>query len=75
MASEDLTSKIVKNASAAAEGAREKFAATTGEAKDAVGEVRDNLKDALDQSIEERPYTTLLFALGLGFVMGAIWRR
>lgn len=75
MAAEDLTSKFVKNASATAESAREKFAATSGEAKDAVGEVRDNLKGALDQSIEDRPYTTLLFALGIGFVMGAIWRR
>ena len=72
---DDLTSKFAKNASATAHSARAKLDETTGEAREAVGEVRDNFRDALDQSIEERPYTTLLLALGLGFVVGAMWRR
>jgi len=75
MAADDLTSKLAKNASATAHSARAKLDETTGEAREAVGEVRDNFRDALDQSIEERPYTTLLLALGLGFVVGAMWRR
>jgi len=54
---------------------RKNFDATKGEATDAVREVRDNFADALDESLAERPYTTLMVALGVGFVMGAMWRR
>jgi len=45
------------------------------EATDAVGEVRDNLTAALDESLENRPYTTLALTLAAGFVLGAIWKR
>lgn len=55
--------------------AKKKFNAATGEASDAAREVRDNFKEALDESIEQRPYTTLLATLGVGFVLGMIWRR
>jgi ElaB/YqjD/DUF883 family membrane-anchored ribosome-binding protein len=75
MASEDQTSKFVRNASARVESAKEKLGTTTTEARDAIGEVRDTFRDAIDQAIEERPYATLLMALGLGFVLGAIWRK
>jgi ElaB/YqjD/DUF883 family membrane-anchored ribosome-binding protein len=46
--------------------------------QDAVGAVRevsDNFVEAIDESIKERPYTTLAIALGLGFLFGATWRR
>ena len=42
---------------------------------DAVGEVRDNLAGAIDESLEQWPYTTLALALAMGFVAGAVWRR
>jgi ElaB/YqjD/DUF883 family membrane-anchored ribosome-binding protein len=45
------------------------------EAVKAVREVRDNVADAIDKSIERRPYTTLLLAVGLGFLLGAMWAR
>jgi ElaB/YqjD/DUF883 family membrane-anchored ribosome-binding protein len=45
------------------------------EAAGAVREVSDNFVEALDESIKERPYTTLAIALGLGFLFGATWRR
>jgi ElaB/YqjD/DUF883 family membrane-anchored ribosome-binding protein len=45
------------------------------EAADAVREVGDTLANAIDESIERRPYTTLALALGLGFILGAAWRR
>jgi ElaB/YqjD/DUF883 family membrane-anchored ribosome-binding protein len=45
------------------------------EAADAVGEVRDHLASAIDESIEKRPYTTLALALAMGFVVGAIWKH
>jgi ElaB/YqjD/DUF883 family membrane-anchored ribosome-binding protein len=45
------------------------------EASDAVGEVRDNLTSALDESLESRPYTTLALSLAAGFILGALWKR
>ena len=45
------------------------------EAVDAVREVGDNMLDAIDQSLEQRPYTTLALAVGIGFLFGATWRR
>src|SRR5215468_1437677 len=31
--------------------------------------------DAIDESLQTRPYTTLAVALGIGFLLGAMWRR
>jgi ElaB/YqjD/DUF883 family membrane-anchored ribosome-binding protein len=45
------------------------------DAADALREVGDNMRDAIDKSLQERPYTTLALALGLGFLLGATWRR
>ena len=45
------------------------------EAVDAVGDVSDNFVAAIDESIKNRPYTTLAIFAGLGFVLGAMWRR
>jgi ElaB/YqjD/DUF883 family membrane-anchored ribosome-binding protein len=45
------------------------------EMADAVGDVRDNLASAIDESIERRPYTTLGLALAMGFIAGAMWKR
>ncbi len=44
-------------------------------AADAVGEIRDNLAVAIEDSIEHRPYTTLALTLAAGFVAGAMWKR
>ena len=45
------------------------------EAVEAVGEVRDNMARAIDKSLKERPYTTLVMAVGIGFLLGALWAR
>src|SRR5262245_1674810 len=45
------------------------------EAVEAVGQVRDNLQEGIDKSPKTRPYTTLLLAVGFGFVLGALWAR
>ena len=45
------------------------------EAVDAMREVSDNFVDAIDQSIKERPYTTLAMVAGIAFLLGATWRR
>jgi len=40
-----------------------------------VREVGDTLAVAVDKSVTKRPYTTLALAVGLGFLLGATWRR
>jgi ElaB/YqjD/DUF883 family membrane-anchored ribosome-binding protein len=45
------------------------------DAVDAVREVGDNMLDAIDESLKQRPYTTLALAVGIGFLFGATWRR
>jgi ElaB/YqjD/DUF883 family membrane-anchored ribosome-binding protein len=45
------------------------------EALDAVREVGNNVVEAIDDSLAKRPYTTLLLAVGIGFLFGAAWRR
>jgi ElaB/YqjD/DUF883 family membrane-anchored ribosome-binding protein len=45
------------------------------EAVGAMRDVSDNFVDAIDESIKERPYTTLALVAGLGFLFGATWRR
>ena len=45
------------------------------DAVEAVREVGDNMFEAIDKSLQERPYTTLAIALGIGFLFGAAWRR
>jgi ElaB/YqjD/DUF883 family membrane-anchored ribosome-binding protein len=45
------------------------------EAVDAMREVSDKFVEAVDESIKNRPYTTLAMAIGLGFLFGATGRR
>lgn len=45
------------------------------EAMSAVHDVSDNFIEAIDKSIQKRPYTTLALVAGLGFIFGATWRR
>jgi ElaB/YqjD/DUF883 family membrane-anchored ribosome-binding protein len=45
------------------------------EAAGSVREVSDRFVGAIDESINNQPYTVLAIALGLGFLLGAAWRR
>ena len=45
------------------------------EAVGAMRDVSDNFVEAIDESIKNRPYTTLALVAGLGFLFGATWRR
>jgi ElaB/YqjD/DUF883 family membrane-anchored ribosome-binding protein len=38
-------------------------------------EVRDNLAEAIERSVERHPHTTLAMAVALGFLLGAVWAR
>ena len=45
------------------------------EAAGAMRDVSDNFVAAVDDSIKTRPYATLALVAGLGFLVGATWRR
>jgi ElaB/YqjD/DUF883 family membrane-anchored ribosome-binding protein len=45
------------------------------EAGDAVRDYANQAADVLDDSIQNRPMTTLLGAIAFGFVLGALWKR
>jgi ElaB/YqjD/DUF883 family membrane-anchored ribosome-binding protein len=48
---------------------------TGQEAMDAVREVSDSVIGTIDESLKQRPYTTLAIVAGLGFLFGLRWRR
>lgn len=43
--------------------------------RDTLRGVSENLSSAVEESIRERPLTTIALALGLGFFLGATWRK
>jgi ElaB/YqjD/DUF883 family membrane-anchored ribosome-binding protein len=45
------------------------------EAVDAMREVRDTVAETIEESVHNRPFTTLAMALAAGFILGAAWRR
>lgn len=45
------------------------------EAVDAVKDVTTTIGDAVEDAVYKRPVTTLAMAVGIGFLIGAIWRR
>jgi ElaB/YqjD/DUF883 family membrane-anchored ribosome-binding protein len=68
-------SRAKSNIQASLEGAMSEAGAKGQEAVDAVREVGDNMIDAVDRSLKQRPYTTLALAVAIGFLFGATWRR
>jgi len=73
--SEQVVDLLTAKGKSAYKRAKKGFDAQTGEAVDAMREVRDTFADAVEESVQERPFTTLAMALGIGFVFGAMWRR
>jgi len=45
------------------------------EAVDTVREGTDTVVEALEDAVRQRPFATLAIAMGLGFLLGASWRR
>jgi ElaB/YqjD/DUF883 family membrane-anchored ribosome-binding protein len=43
--------------------------------RDALRDAGGNLSAALEEHIKERPVATLAIAIGLGFILGATWRK
>jgi ElaB/YqjD/DUF883 family membrane-anchored ribosome-binding protein len=73
--SEQLVGLLSAKGTAAYKRAKSQLNTTMGEATDAARDVRDTVSDALEESVQERPLATLAIAIGLGFVIGAMWRR
>jgi ElaB/YqjD/DUF883 family membrane-anchored ribosome-binding protein len=74
--------EAMKRARYEAMRAKKKFDGAVSEAGDiaseattAVREVRDDLAEAIEESVYKRPFTTLGMTLALGFVVGALWRK
>ena len=59
------------NAQAAMDDMSERGSAMMGAAQDAASSIEESLEDV----ITERPLATVGLALGIGFLIGAMWRR
>jgi ElaB/YqjD/DUF883 family membrane-anchored ribosome-binding protein len=64
-----------RRAKSSADGATSNAQAKGQEAVAAMREVSSHFADAVDESIKNRPYTTLALAAGIGLLLGMSWRR
>jgi ElaB/YqjD/DUF883 family membrane-anchored ribosome-binding protein len=69
-APQDMTDRVA----AQVEGTAAELAERGREASRAVRDVADNFGTALDRSLARQPMTTLAMAVGVGFVLGALWK-
>ena len=71
----DKASDMIDRASERASDAYDEVAVRAREGADAVRDYANRAADALDDSLQNRPMTTLLGAIAFGFVLGALWKR
>jgi ElaB/YqjD/DUF883 family membrane-anchored ribosome-binding protein len=71
----DKASDMIDRASDRAADAYDEVSVRAREAGDAAREYANQAADMLDDSIQNRPMTTLLGAIAFGFVLGALWKR
>jgi len=64
-------SQARENVDSAIDDMSERGSAMLGAAQDAYGSIEESLEDAITQ----RPLATVGLALGIGFLIGAAWRR
>ncbi len=57
-----------------AEAAARNMAEQGREASERVSQVAGNMRIAVDKSVREQPGATLMVAVALGFVLGALWK-
>ncbi len=70
-----LASQLAEATAAKGEAVWRRARESSADAADALRGVSSDVTEAVDESIRERPYISLALALGLGFVLGATWRR
>jgi ElaB/YqjD/DUF883 family membrane-anchored ribosome-binding protein len=73
--SDQVIDLLSAKGSAAYKRARKRLDSTVGDATNAARDVRDTFADTIEESVQEHPFATLAMALGVGFVLGAMWRR
>lgn len=44
------------------------------QAKEGISEVAGHMKSAVDSSLKTQPAATLAMAVGIGFILGALWK-
>jgi len=71
----DKAGDVMDRASEKAEEAYDEVAMRAREARDAVRDYGNQAADMLDDSIQNRPMTTIVGAIAFGFVLGALWKR
>jgi ElaB/YqjD/DUF883 family membrane-anchored ribosome-binding protein len=64
----------MRNAAAQAEKAADAVTRQGREAAEGISDVATNFADALDESLRNRPMSTLALAAVAGFVLGALWK-
>jgi ElaB/YqjD/DUF883 family membrane-anchored ribosome-binding protein len=81
-AAENAANRLKNKASEVADRASEKMdeamdevSVRAREARDAVRDYANQAADKLDESIQTRPMSTLIGAVAVGFVLGALWKR
>ena len=71
---EKKADEITDRVAARVEGTVADLAQRGRDASRSVREVTDNFGSALDRSLDRQPMTTLALAVGVGFVLGALWK-
>jgi ElaB/YqjD/DUF883 family membrane-anchored ribosome-binding protein len=75
---EDVTQLTQQLADIAASRGAAALRKAKSNANDLLSEVEEKGRDAIEameEAFKTRPYTSLLIAVGVGFVFGATWRR
>ncbi|HXE01522.1 MAG TPA: hypothetical protein VN623_06195 [Hyphomicrobium sp.] len=67
---EDLKGKAKQTLDDASDRVRE----AASDAKQQVQDVAGNVRGAIDKSVRDQPLTTLIMAVAVGFVVGALWK-
>jgi ElaB/YqjD/DUF883 family membrane-anchored ribosome-binding protein len=67
---EDLKGKAKQTLDDASDRVRE----AASDAKQQVQDVAGNVRGAIDKSVKDQPLTTLIMAVAVGFVVGALWK-
>ena len=74
-AAQEQAKRGLKYAGANADSMVAAAANRVGAAASAAQSQASSLADTLEDTFRDRPLSTVAFALGLGFLIGAIWRR
>jgi ElaB/YqjD/DUF883 family membrane-anchored ribosome-binding protein len=71
----DTGAAALREAKASLDETIEMVGEKSGEALEALREVSEVLTDRVEGALQRRPIVTLAVALGVGFLIGAAWRR